>query len=104
MTKISERKTRLSFETDAEMRGWGSITVDKEKKKTRRVPVTRAIIVDVDNGFVGSVRLKGTNQRFEFSWHGLYDWAAEIHARREKDRRKKERAERRKFHKDGSRF
>jgi hypothetical protein len=89
MTKISKRKTRLSFETDAEMRGWGSITVDKEKKKTRRVPVTRAIIVDVDNAFHGTVRLKGTRQTFDFSWEGLFLWAVEQKVMKERAEKKR---------------
>jgi hypothetical protein len=86
MTKISERKTRLSFETDAEMRGWGSKTIDK---KTRRVPVTRAIIVDVDNGWHGTVRLKGTRQTFDFSWEGLFLWAVEQRVMKERAEKKR---------------
>jgi hypothetical protein len=81
MTKLSERKTRLSFTTDAEVRYRGKL---------------RAIIVEVDNPFSGSIRLAGTRQRYPFSWHGLHDYAAEMFARSERERRKKERAERRK--------
>lgn len=89
MTKVSTRKTRLTFETDAEIRMGG-----REKKKY--VQKMRPIIIEVNNGYVGTVRLKGTRIRYEFSWHGLHDFAAELHARREKARRKKEREERRK--------
>ncbi len=70
MTKVSERKTRLSFETDA-------------------VVQRRSIVIDVDNGWHGSVRLKGTRQKFVFSWQGLYEFAAEQHARREREERKR---------------
>ena len=79
--KLSERKTRLRFTTDAEI------------YYRRR---SRPVVVEVDNGFTASVRLAGTRQRYEFSWEGLYCWAAERHAIRERDRRKKEREERRK--------
>ena len=79
MTKVSTRKTRLSFETDAEVREWGTKTIEK---KPRRVPLMRSIIVDVDNGWHGSVRLKGTRKKFEFSWSGLYTWAVEQEVRR----------------------
>jgi hypothetical protein len=86
VTKISKRKTRLSFETDAEMRGWGSVTVDK---KSRRVPVSRAVIVDVDNGWHGTVRLKGTRQGYDFSWEGLFLWAVEQKVQKDRAERKK---------------
>ena len=92
MSKVSERKTRLVFETDAEVRTHGM-------EKKRHVSKMRPIVVEVSNGFVGAVRLKGTRVRYEFSWHGLHDWAAELHARSERARRKKEREERRKLRK-----
>lgn len=82
MTRLSERKTKLAFTTDAEIRYKGKL---------------RAVVVEVDNGFHASVRLQGTRQRYPFSWHGLHDWAAENFAKAERDRRKKERAERRKL-------
>jgi len=81
MTRLSERKTKLQFTTDAEVRYRGKL---------------RAVIVEVQNGYTASVRLSGTRQRYEFSWHGLHDWAADLHARRELERRKQERAARRK--------
>jgi hypothetical protein len=81
MTKLSARKTKLSFTTDAEVRYRGKM---------------RAVIVEVDNPFTASVRLSGTRQRYPFSWHGLHDWAADLFARQERERRKKLRAERRK--------
>jgi hypothetical protein len=79
VAKLSQRKSRLAFTTDAEVRYRGKM---------------RAIIVEVDNPFSGSVRLAGTRQRYPFSWHGLHDYAAELFARNERERRKKERQER----------
>jgi hypothetical protein len=38
-----------------------------------------------------AVRLLGTRTRYEVSWRGVFDLAAEIYARREKERRKIER-------------
>jgi Fic family protein len=81
MTKLSERKTKLSFTTGAEIRYRGKL---------------RAVVVEVENAFTANVRLAGTRQRYPFSWHGLHDWAAELYARSERDRKKKERLERRK--------
>lgn len=78
MTKLSQRKTRLQFTTDAEVRYRGKL---------------RAVVVEVENGFTATVRLAGTRQRYPFSWHGLHDWAADLFARQERERRKKERAE-----------
>jgi hypothetical protein len=79
MTKLSERKTQLRFTTGAEVRYRGKL---------------RAVVVEVDNEFTASIRLQGTRQRYQFSWHGLHDYAAEIFARAEKQRRKQERLER----------
>ncbi len=70
MTKVSKRKTQLSFETDAEIRAWGA-------RGKRRCPIMRSIVIDVSNGFIGTVRLKGTRQTFDFSWEGLFLWAVE---------------------------
>jgi citrate lyase beta subunit len=81
MTRLSQRKTKLQFTTDAEVRYRGKL---------------RAVVVEVQDGFTASVRLAGTRQRYEFSWHGLHDWAAELHARRERERRKAERIARKK--------
>ena len=80
MTKLRERKSRLRFETEAEVRYRGRM---------------RAIVVEVDNnGYTASVRLAGTRMRYEFSWAGLHDWAAEMHVRRAREERKRERAQR----------
>ena len=79
--KLSQRKSRLAFTTDAEVRYRGKF---------------RAVVIEVDNPFTASVRLAGTRQRYPFSWHWLHDQAADLFARTERDRKKKERAERRK--------
>jgi hypothetical protein len=81
MTKLSERKTKLQFQTDAEIRYRGKM---------------RAVIVEVEStGFTGCVRLAGTRVRYPFSWAGLFTHAAEIFARSERERRKEERKQRR---------
>lgn len=85
MSKVSERKTRLSFETDAEIRVWGT-------RKKKRCPVMRSIVVDVDNGWHGNVRLKGTRQKFSFSWEGLYKWAVAHEVARLRAEKKKSKA------------
>ena len=82
MTKVSQRKTRLSFETDAEVRSWG-------RTKKRRRPVMRSIVTDVDNGWHGTVRLKGTRQMYNFSWEGLFLWAVEQKVAKERAEKKK---------------
>lgn len=82
MTRLSARKTKLQFTTDAEVRYRGKL---------------RSVIVEVQNGFTATVRLAGTRQRYEFSWHGLHDYAAELYARQQRESRRKERAERKKL-------
>lgn len=68
MTKLRERKSKLRFETEAEVRYRGRM---------------RAVVIEVNgNGYTASVRLAGTRMRYEFSWAGLHDWAAEMHVRR----------------------
>jgi hypothetical protein len=82
MTKLSSRKTQLSFVTEATHRYRGKL---------------RPIVIEVDaNGYTASVRLAGTRNRYEFSWGGLHDWAAEMQVRRLREERKRERAERKK--------
>lgn len=80
MMKLSQRKSRLQFVTDAEVRYRGKL---------------RPVVVEVSNGFVASVRLGGTKQRYPFSWHGLFVYSADRFARAEQDRKKKERKEKR---------
>jgi hypothetical protein len=81
MTKLSERKTRLQFTTDAEVRYRGKL---------------RPVVVEVTNGFVGNVRLGGTRLRYPFSWASVFHDAGERFARSERERKRKEREERRK--------
>ena len=79
MKKIAERKSRLSFITNQVARYRG-----KE----------REIVIEVFPEHA-AVRLLGTRTRYEVSWRGVFDLAAEIFARREKERRKQERKIRR---------
>lgn len=73
--KLSKRKTRLTFITEGTARYRG-----KE----------REIVVEVFPHHA-AVRLSGTRTRYEVSWRGVFDYAAERHAEREKERRKTER-------------
>lgn len=75
MKKIAERKSRLSFITNSTARYRG---------KEREI----AIEVFPEHA---AVRLLGTRTRYEISWRGVFDVAAEIFSRREKERRKAER-------------
>jgi len=77
--KLSDRKTRLTFITNSTARYRG-----KE----------REIVIEVFPEHA-AVRLLGTRTRYEASWRAIFDLAAEIYARREKERRKAERAQRR---------
>jgi hypothetical protein len=77
--KIAERKSRLSF-----------ITNQVARYKGRE----REIVIEVFPEHA-AVRLLGTRTRYEVSWRGVFDLAAEIYARREKERRKVERKIRR---------
>jgi hypothetical protein len=74
MTRLSERKTRLTFETAATARYRG-----KE----------RAIVVEPDlEGQLVALRLKGTRVRYELSWQAIYNRAAMVHADRARAERK----------------
>lgn len=79
MTKLSSRKTRLSFVTNASARYRGK---------------DRAIAVDAHPEFA-SVRLLGTRTRYEVSWRGVFDFAAEIYARRAREARQAARKQKR---------
>jgi hypothetical protein len=72
MKKISERKNRLSFITNQVARYRG-----KE----------REIVIEVFPEHA-AVRLLGTRTRYEISWRGVFDVAAEIFMRKERERRK----------------
>lgn len=77
--KLSARKTRLTFITNQTVRYRGKL---------------REIVIEVFPEHA-AVRLLGTRTRYEVSWRGVFDLAAEIYARREKERRKAERIARR---------
>lgn len=89
MGKLSERKSKLSFETEAALRSWGTV------KKTRK-PIMRSVVVEIENGYHGKVRLKGTRQTYPFSFEGLYLWAVEQQVRRDRAEKKKAREAKRK--------
>jgi len=77
MTKLSQRKTKLSFVTDSELRYRGKL---------------RSIVIEVENGFHASTRLAGTRQRYGFSFEWLFKHAADLHAQQERMRRRTARA------------
>jgi len=75
MSRISERKTKLSLETNERVRG-------------------REIMLEV-TPFTAVVRLKGKRTRYEVSWTTVFWKAAEIAAERLRAERKKRREMRR---------
>lgn len=79
MTRLSKRKTQLRFVTGAEIRYRGKL---------------RPVIIEAGD-MVSTVRLAGTRQRYPFSWHGVFQYAAELFARMERERRRQERKARR---------
>jgi hypothetical protein len=70
--RLSHRKSRLSFITNATARYRGK---------------DRDIVIEVYPDHA-AVRLLGTRTRYEVSWRGVFDLAAEIYARKERERRK----------------
>ncbi|HLJ26610.1 MAG TPA: hypothetical protein VKY85_07855 [Candidatus Angelobacter sp.] len=62
MTALSQRKTRLSFETSDVVRYRGQL---------------RPVIVEA-NEFTAFLRLKGTRQRFELSYAGMWNQAVKV--------------------------
>lgn len=78
--KLRHRKTRLTFVTNQTARYRGK---------------DREIVIEVFPEHA-SVRLLGARTRYEISWRGVFDLAAEIHARRERAQKKTEREARRK--------
>jgi hypothetical protein len=73
MTALAKRKSKLTFETSDAMRYRGKL---------------REIIVEA-NEYIASVRLKGTRQRFEISWGGIYNHAVRVEVERRKAERKR---------------
>ncbi len=79
MTKLSERKTQLNQITNGTARYRGH---------------ERPIVIEVTPEIL-KLRLLGTRTRFELSWRGVYDYAAQVAANRERERRKAERSAKR---------
>lgn len=78
MTRLSMRKTRLQFMTSALIRYRGK---------------NRPVIVEAGE-LVSTVRLAGTRQRYYFTWQGVFEHAAELFVRMERERRRQERKQR----------
>ena len=82
MTRLSKRKSQLSFISEDTVRYRGRL---------------RSVVVEIDrNGYSGVVRLEGTRQRFPFSFGGLFNHAVQLavkqkqaEKRREKDAKSK---------------
>jgi hypothetical protein len=78
VTRLSNRKTRLTFETEAQVKYRGKY---------------RPVVVEPDmRGDVVSLRLKGTRVRYEVSWQGTFEHAAKVHAERLRAEKKQRRA------------
>jgi uncharacterized protein YqiB (DUF1249 family) len=79
MTALAKRKSRLTFETSDSIRYRGRL---------------REVVIEATE-YTAHVRLKGTRQRFEMSWAGIYNHAVRVaveKARAEKKARKGGRA------------
>lgn len=79
MTALAKRKSRLTFETSDSVRYRGRL---------------REVVIEATE-YTAAVRLKGTRQRFEMSWAGIYNHAVRVaveKARSEKKTRKVGRA------------
>ncbi len=72
MKRIAERKSRLTFETDQEIRYRGKM---------------RAVIVE-PSPFFCTVRLKGSRVRYEVPWYAVYLKGAQIFADQQREQRK----------------
>ena len=77
MTHLCNRKNRLSFATNSTARYRGR---------------ERAIVREVFSEYA-AVRLLGTRTRYEVSWRAIFELAAEIRARKERERKSEERRE-----------
>ena len=75
MNYLRNRKNRLSFVTNSTARYRG-----KE----------REIVIEVFPDYA-AVRLLGTRTKYQVSWRSVFDLAAEIYVRRERQRKRKER-------------
>lgn len=79
MTALAKRKSRLTFETSDAVRYRGRL---------------REVVIEATE-YTAAVRLKGTRQRFEMSWAGIYNHAVRVaveKARAEKKAKKGGRA------------
>jgi len=72
MTRLCERKTKLTLITNATVR------------YRRR---DRAVVIEVQPD-IAIVRLLGTRTRYEISWRGVHDYAARVTAERLRAERK----------------
>jgi hypothetical protein len=72
MTTLRDRKTRLTFETDQELRYRGKL---------------RPVIV-MPQPWLCAVRLKGTQTTYEISWETIFKHAAQLAANRLREERK----------------
>ena len=76
MTYLRKRKRRLSFITNSTARYRGR---------------EREIVMEVFPAYA-RVRLFGTRTRYEVSWRAVFDLAAEIQVRRDRERKREERS------------
>jgi hypothetical protein len=76
MTALSHRKSKLTFETADVFRFRGKL---------------REVVIEAQP-YTALIRLKGTRQRFEVSWAGIYNLAAKIAADRARTERKQRKA------------
>ena len=75
MTHLRDRKNRLSFATNSTARYRGR---------------EREIVMEAFPEYA-AVRLLGTRTRYEVNWRAIFDLAAEIRARRERERKDEKR-------------
>lgn len=74
MTKLSARKTKLAFVTGATAYHAGK---------------QRSAVVECDNEFTGTIRLKGTRVAYPFAWGSVFGMAALKHADAQRAERKR---------------
>lgn len=75
MTALAKRKSRLTFETSDVVRYRGRL---------------REVVIEATE-YTASVRLKGTRQRFEVSWAGVYNHAVKVAVEKQRAERKAQR-------------
>lgn len=72
MTALAKRKSRLTFETSDAVRYRGRL---------------REVVIEATE-YTAAIRLKGTRQRFEISWAGIYNQAVKIAVEKARAERK----------------